>query len=193
MNGLRVVGLDLSLASPGAARIERSADGVWSTGTWSWPNKGKRADTLYARHRRIADLAAQIVPVWAERIVDLVVIEGPAPATRGASTWDRAGLWWRVMGTLIDGSIPVVQVAPTMRAKWASGSGRGDKAAVGAAIARMWPAAELSDSDRADALALASIGVQLLCSPSELPFTVPAYRVASVSALKIQRGGGAAA
>lgn len=193
MSALRVVGLDLSLASPGAARIERSDLGPWSTATWSWPNKGKRADTLHDRHRRIEHLAHQIRPVWAEQGVDLVVIEGPAPATRGASTWDRAGLWWEVLGRVLHADIPVVQVAPNTRAKWASGSGRGDKAAVGAAIARMWPAAELSDSDRADALALASMGVQLLCPPTELPFTVPAYRAASVSSLKIQRGGGAAA
>lgn len=193
MNGLRVVGLDLSLASPGAARVHRSPDGIWSSSTWSWPNKGRRADSLYERHHRIAHLAAQIVQVWSEQPIDLVVIEGPAPATRGASTWDRAGLWWRVMGDLVGGGMPIVQVAPSTRAKWASGSGRGDKAAVSAAIARMWPAAELSDSDRADALALASMGVQLLCAPAELPFPVPAYRAASVSALKIQRDGGAAA
>lgn len=188
-----MVGLDLSLASPGAALVHRTHDGNWSTATWSWPNKGKRADTLHDRHQRIVHLANAIRPTWAEQCVDLVAIEGPAPATRGASTWDRAGLWWEVLGRVLGADIPVVQVAPTTRAKWASGSGRGDKAAVGAAIARMWPAAELSDSDRADALALASMGVQLLCSPSELPFAVPAYRAASVTSLKIQRGGGAAA
>lgn len=65
VHGLRVVGLDLSLAGPGAARIERSPDGTWSTATWSWPNKGKRTDTLYDRHQRIGRIAAEIAPILA--------------------------------------------------------------------------------------------------------------------------------
>lgn len=188
VHGLRVVGLDLSLAGPGTARIEGGPDGTWSTATWSWPNKGKRTDTLYDRHQRIGRIAAEIAPILSEDPVDLVVIEGPSHGSVGGSAWDRAGLWWRVMASVLSFGLPVVQVAPKSRAKWATGSGNGDKAAVSAAVARMWPDAELSDSDRADALALASIGLQLLRRPEELPFAVTAYRADTVKPLQIHRG-----
>lgn len=152
---MSIVGIDLSLTSTGLARINPTG----SAYTWHITSTGKRGDTLHDRADRINRLASWILADIDDD--DQVIIEAPSHGQPGGSTWDRAGLWWTIVGALHRRDIPVCMVSPTTRAKWASGSGRGDKAAVAVAMSRLFPDVELSNSDEADALALAHIGAVL--------------------------------
>lgn len=151
-----VVGIDPSLASTGVAILY--PDG--RKATHHITSTGKRADTLADRRQRIRGIREQLSE-WIGSC-DLVVIEGPSHGSRGGSPWDRAGLWWALIDIPLAMGGPVVQVAPSTRAKWAAGSGRADKAAVAAAMQRRCPEVELTNSDEADALAFACMGGQYL-------------------------------
>ena len=151
----RVVGIDLSLASTGLAVYY--PDGRAAVD--SIKTVGKRGDSLADRAARIA-LIADTVMLW-PGTTDLIVVEAPSFGAAGGSTWDRAGLWWEVVGRSVR-LARVATVNPTTRAKWAAGSGRSDKAAVAAAIARRMPNVDLANSDESDALALALMGAQWL-------------------------------
>ena len=126
-NFARVVAIDASLASTGVA--VHYPDGRIVTGTIA--TKGKRGDTLAERSHRIGFILGQLNNYWGT--ADLVVIEGPAGAAPGGSTWDRAGLWWGIVNRILI-HCPVAVVAPPTRAKWATGNSRSDKAAVAVAI-----------------------------------------------------------
>lgn len=152
----RVVGIDPSLASTGIAVIYPN-DAVITTDTIA--TKGTRADTLIDRHKRIRHIIEKVSTFWGA--ADLIVIEGPAGAAPGGSTWDRAGLWWAIVSRVMT-YCPVAVVGPTTRAKWAAGHGRADKGAVAAAMTRRAPDVTLATSDEADALALAWMGAQKL-------------------------------
>ena len=151
----RIVGLDMSLASTGIA--VHYPDGRLTTATIA--SKGKRDDNLAERRNRIHGIVEKVVEYYGT--TDLIVIEGPAGVAPGGSTWDRAGLWWAVVSR-VGKYCPVAVVGPTTRAKWATGNGRADKAAVAVAMARRAPDVELANSDEADALALAWMGAQRL-------------------------------
>jgi crossover junction endodeoxyribonuclease RuvC len=153
MSPLRVIGIDPSLTATGLATITNG-----QAHTHTITSTGKKTDTLTDRDTRLAHIVEEITSNlgWC----DLVVIEGPAIARNTGSTWDRAGLWWRIVHRLHGRDIPVAICPPTVRAKWAAGRGNADKAAVAVAVARLWPAVELDDDNQADALALATIGAQ---------------------------------
>jgi Holliday junction resolvasome RuvABC endonuclease subunit len=152
----RVVGIDPSLTSTGVAVVWRGVQGTLAA---TIATKGKRADTLVDRRNRIGHIVEKLGEYWGS--ADLVVVEGPAGATPGGSTWDRAGLWWAIVHSVMD-YCSVAVVSPTTRAKWATGNGRADKAAVAVAMSRRAPDVDLSTSDEADALALAWMGAQWL-------------------------------
>lgn len=151
----RIIAIDLSLTSTGMATIY--PDGKMATGTIT--TKGKRGETITERCARIRYITGE-VGFWLAT-TSLIVIEGPAGAVAGGSTWDRAGLWWAVVDRAMRLG-PVAVVSPPTRARWATGNGRADKAAVAVAIARRAPDVDLSNSDEADALALAWMGAQWL-------------------------------
>lgn len=153
-----IYGIDLSMVSTGVARIR--TDLIVTTNTIG--SVGKRADELSTRSRRITNLADEIVrPVISDEAV-LVVIESPSYGSTGASSWDRAGLWWLVVTKLNAHNIAVALCAPATRAKYATGSGQADKAAVAAAASKLFPDTEIGNSDEADALILAHIGASYL-------------------------------
>lgn len=177
-----VVGIDPGLTSPGAARLVRpSGSGQWLPETWSIKTDGHIDDTLVERKHRLASISAAVLEFCLP--CDFVVIEAPSYGSRGGSAWDRAHLWWRIVERLIGREVPVVGVAPTSRALWATGSGRSDKAAVSTAVGRMWPTAEIRNSDEADALALASIGLQILGERG--PFEITAYRTRALAKVEV--------
>jgi Holliday junction resolvasome RuvABC endonuclease subunit len=149
---MTALGIDLSLTSTGLARIYEDGRAY----TWSRTSTGKRGDMLTQRVTRIRRLTMDIDNDTYD--TDRVVIEAPSYGSRGGSTWDRAGLWWALIQLLVSRDLPVSLCAPATRAKWAAGTGRADKAAVAAAMARLFPNVEISNSDEADALALAHIG-----------------------------------
>lgn len=155
-----VIGIDASLASTGLATVHR--DGELFTRTVT--TKGKRDDSISERAARLRDIVESVRShLVGGHVVGLglVVIEAPAGVAPGGSTWDRAGLWWHIVQIALTLG-PVAAVSPTTRAKWAAGSGRADKAAVAAAMARRAPRVDIHNSDEADALALAWMGAQHL-------------------------------
>lgn len=155
----RVAGLDISLTGTGIATLG---------GTTRVPTKGRRKDTLLERNARMRHITATVLEEVGA--VDLACIEGPVGyATPGGSTWDRGGLWWRIVAALLERDIPVAVISPTARAKYATGSGASRKTAVLEA-ARSRYGAILESDDEADALVLRAMGLHWLEQPlAEVP------------------------
>ena len=152
---MEVTGVDPSLTSTGVALV---SGGIVTAGVVT--SKGKRDDTLPMRVDRLTALVDGVMP-WV-RPGGLVVIEGPSFGSVGGSAWDRAGLWHRLVHAFHEIGCEVAVVAPGTRAKWATGSGKSDKAAVAVAVSRLAPDVELVSSDAADAVVMALIGAQAL-------------------------------
>jgi Holliday junction resolvasome RuvABC endonuclease subunit len=155
----RVAGLDISLTGTGIATLG---------GTTRVPTKGRRKDTLLERNARMKHITTRVLEEVGT--VDLACIEGPVGfATPGGSTWDRGGLWWRIVAALLERDIPVAVISPTARAKYATGSGASRKTAVLEA-ARHRYGAILETDDEADALILRAMGLHWLEQPlAEVP------------------------
>ncbi|MDX2763360.1 hypothetical protein PV729_45500 [Streptomyces europaeiscabiei] len=155
----RVAGLDISLTGTGIATLG---------GTARVPTKGRRKDTILERHNRMKHIATRVLEEVGT--VDLACVEGPVGyATPGGSTWDRGGLWWRIVGALLERDIPVAIISPTARAKYATGNGGSRKTAVLEA-ARSRYGAILESDDEADALILRAMGLHWLEHPlAEVP------------------------
>lgn len=152
----RVAGLDLSLTSSGIGIITQRTDGTCIAAATTLTSRGKRADGLPERATRIETLAEEIDRAVGP--VALAVVEAPLPTTKGGSPADRHYVWWLVVSRLLKRGVPVAIAAPASRAKFATGSGRADKAAVSAAVCRLWPDLAIANSDEADAVALAHAG-----------------------------------
>lgn len=165
-----VIGIDPSLTATGLAIIRGD-----QIATATITTTGKRGDTIHQRSDRITTITKQVTTqikldliTWP---VSLVVIEGPSYASVGGSQWDRAALWHSIIRATREW--PTAIVAPATRARWVTGNGRADKAAVAATIARLCPDTQLRNSDEADALALALIGAHAL---GQRPDLDTAYR-----------------
>ncbi|GHA95195.1 hypothetical protein GCM10010330_56680 [Streptomyces tendae] len=155
----RVAGLDISLTGTGVATLG---------GTTRVPTTGRRKDTIVQRNARMKHITDTVLTEVGH--VDLACVEGPvAYTTPGGSTWDRGGLWWRIVSALLERDIPVAVVSPTARAKYATGSGASRKAAVLESAQRRYGAILESD-DEADALILRAMGMEWLGTPlAEVP------------------------
>lgn len=167
---MRVLGIDPSLTSTGVGCIYTGSNRAGGLNAVtirveSTPPKRAKGDksptTVGERNGRLRAICDGVVQET--RDVALAVIEGPSYASAGAGTWDRAGLWWRIVGRLQAADVPVVVVPPKTRALWATGSGAAGKSPIAVHLSRMWPDVEpgISD-DEWDALALASMGAQHL-------------------------------
>lgn len=148
----RVAGLIVSLPATRLAIITRRVNGVCIATTSSITGNGLRADTLTERNERILTLRNEIL--YAVALAELVVTQDPGVGPRGASAPDRHGLWWAVVGTLLNHpeglAVPVAVFAPTARPQ----SPATDLAGV---ITPLWPEARLSAPQEAAALALAHL------------------------------------
>lgn len=160
-----MVGIDPSLTAAGIAEIRHPSTihppnrpKTLSVGT-----RGRSGATLEQRATRIREQARRII-AETPRDARLVVLEALPPQIPGAHGLhaERAALWWQIAGTFIRHGVPVAEVAPTTLKKWATGSGRADKAQVVAAMRHLWPLNRIRDDNEADALALASMGAQHL-------------------------------
>lgn len=160
----RVVGLDLSLTSTGLAATG-TTNGIPYAAVDRITTK-PTGDNIRARTARLNHIV-DAVHGWVAADTDLVVIEGPALATRSAHTHDRSGLWWLVINRLIANDHPVVIVPPSSRAKYATGKGNAAKDAVLAAVVRRYPDTDVTGNDEADALILAAMGARALGHPIE--------------------------
>lgn len=194
-----VVGLDLSLTSTGTARIEIEHDDaghivaqIGSVGTIA--SKGKRADTLVDRSRRLSVLATKIVESCIG--ADLVVIEGPAFSRSNPGMHDRSGLWWLVVDMLrtdsyVGAVVDIVEVSPTSRAKYATGKGNAGKDGVLAAVVRRYAEFLVMGNDEADAVVLAAMGARSLGLPIDEVPAVNRSAMDKVSWVARARGGAA--
>lgn len=161
-----VVGLDLSLTATGIA----TPDGVRTLGS-----KGKAGATLLQRSARLHDLAMDIGSavdtvraglglLSSERT--LVVVEAPAFSRTTGHQHDRSGLWWLVVDELCGSAlVDVVEVAPSARARYATGKGNAGKDEVLAAVVRRYPDVLVSNNNEADALVLRAMGCDWLGQP----------------------------
>lgn len=151
---MRVVGIDLSLTATGLASIETIAD-VAAVTTKVVKTKVDTG-TLHSRHNRLETIASAVVQF--SKAADLAVLESPSYSSGGRGTWDRAGLWWWVVSVLMLTGVPVAQVSPKSRAKFATNNGNAGKGATAVAIGRLWPDVQLQDDNDSDALVLATMG-----------------------------------
>lgn len=175
---MRVVGLDVSLTSTGVATIV-AVDRIVVRRVAS---KGSKDASLDARSRRLDILRRTLCQVAAG--ADLVVIEGPSfGQTRQGGQHDRAGLWWLVVGRLVEShGITVVEVPPACVKKYATGKGNASKDQVLAAVVRRYPDVDVSGNDEADALVLAAMGARHLGHPIE--DTLPLVNLAALAGVR---------
>lgn len=163
-----VVGLDLSLTNTGIALVSSSGRAVCSRVA----SAGKRADSLAQRRRRLRELRDGVLTYVG--LPDLVVVERQIGQSTG-STHDRSGLWWDVVGRLLDREVPVVEVVPQHVKIYIVGKGSGlgtSKSEVtAAAVKRYGGLVEIADDNEADALGLADMGARWLGWP--LPVEIP--------------------
>jgi crossover junction endodeoxyribonuclease RuvC len=179
---IKVVGLDLSLTSTGVAVATQ--DGAITDRIISKPTPKA---TLADRAVRIGLITARVVDFV--RGADLVVIESPTYATSTGSQHDRSGLWWLVVNRLIAGTMPVVEISPTTRCRYATGRGNASKDDVLSAVIRRYPHVDVNGNDEADSLVLAAMGARHLGHPLEtatggvLPREMPRTHLAAMDAV----------
>jgi hypothetical protein len=155
-------------------------------------SKGEQADSLEQRFNRQSMISNHILDfalgpgelrqgAHDSESADLVVIETLFnSATFAGSLIDRAGLWWRIVGSLLAWDIPVVHATPGQGKMFITSAGNADKGAMAMYASKVWaqwePTTRKNANDEADALALASIGLALVTPPSMWPFDETQYR-----------------
>lgn len=112
------MGLDLSLSSTGwSVQESRGAIIPKSKGT-----------------QRLVDISAQIMELVRFHKVNAVVIEGYAFAARSGQAFSIGELGGVVRYVLCSSNIPFAEIAPTARAKFATGKGNSSKSEVVSAV-----------------------------------------------------------
>lgn len=145
--------------------------------------KGNLPPTLLQRHERFAKLSAGIIRwVVQDERPALVAIEQPAYSKTMGSMHDRSGLWWMIVQRLLFMEIPVIEISPSKRAKYATGRGIVDKDVVMAAVVRRYPQYEITNNNEADALVLAMMAARLLGRPLDDP---PKTHLAAMDGLEV--------
>lgn len=199
---MKVVGLDISLASTGVAIIDDTAiETIRTTRVLSEPVK--RADgqspTLDQRSERIIRICERVhqliggVPYGIRgipRYPELVVVEGPSYGSpHGAHEigWN----WGSIVDMCRAAGIPVVEVSPPQVKQYATGSGatsgrnKVTKEMVIAAVQANYGDAgtAIRQNDEADALVLAAIGARYLGRPIE-GHPLPAANLAALKKIR---------
>lgn len=146
------VGLDPSLTCTGVAIA--SGDDVITRRVVS-PNIGK---SLLARRNRIRRAVAGILAPIPAR-VDVTVIEVPHSRQQFGAQNERIALYWILVDQLLARG-PVVEVAPSQRAKLATGSGKGTKDQVLEVTRAAYPDVQIPDDNVGDAVALMWAGAR---------------------------------
>ena len=159
-----IVGLDLSLASTGIARLR--------------PGHPAEVATLRPAPRSGHPRLRWLLNSIGTKAIDatVVVIEGPSYGSTTGLQHERAGLWWLVAHQLWKTQIPYFAVTPSQLKKYAAGTGNASKDAVLAAVIRRYGDIPVSDNNQADALVLAAMAADYYgCPIATVPQT---HRVA---------------
>lgn len=116
---------------------------------------------------------------------ELIVVESPSLGSRSSNLDQLWGLYWIVLARLSLTRIPIVTVAPNVRAKYATGDGHAAKVSV---VSSMVSGYELSfdDDNEVDATVLAVMGMRALGAALEQQITT-AQQQAMSSVLWPQR------
>lgn len=193
---MKVVGIDLSLTGTGLATIEGAPALILGDGPPAFDvtshvvtSKGKQDDGLESRFNRQSTISSGVLEYtlggsYTHELVDrpnLVVIESLFNSGQvGGSLIDRAGLWWRIVGTLLAFDVTVVTASPAQAKKFLTSAGNADKGAMAMYAVKLYPQWTPSTSknanDEADGVALASIGMGLVNSDTDWPFPNTDYR-----------------
>ena len=167
---LAIVGLDLSLASTGIARIGEK--------TWA----DRIVPKTLTGHKRMAHILARVEELVSD--AGLVVVEGPSFGSganaRQSGHHERGGLWWLITHHLWLADKPVAVVPPATLKRYATGKGNATKDAVLAAAIRRYRDVDFDGNDQADALILAAMGADHLGQPIA---TVPALQRGALTAV----------
>ena len=149
-----IIGLDISLSSPGWCRIDTETKAV----TFDTLNYSKLQGM-----ERIATAAKDLVELC--RPADLVVTEGLSMGLpmgkngpfvpQGRS--DLIGLTYILRLWLWKAKRITLLIPPTTLKKWTTGSGKSDKSLMIREVTRRW-GVEVADDNQADAVALAEFG-----------------------------------
>jgi len=178
-----VVGVDLSLTSTGIARITDNNDPELAV----YGREGISTLPLYERLDAVSRLAGTlqtlIFPEEALVAPALVVIERMEVSRAYGGLVERAWLWQQVVSWLWFGQgIPVAEVTPASRMRYATGKGAASKSAVVDAVARRLPMFETKGDDNlADAAILCAMGRDYLGEPLA---AMPATHRAALDAVK---------
>lgn len=176
-----VIGLDPSLTNTGIA-VLRDGQPLTLTSTGLGGHDGA---SHLDRSRRVRAVCRAVMTevgrILDRHVIDLVAIEdvlshGPMLP----SAIDRHGLWHGLLGALDARKLPVVVINPMTAKKWATGSGRADKAMVLTEVRKWWPG-QVRNHDQADAAVHAAIGAFHLGDP--MPFPVKARHHAGLEAV----------
>lgn len=184
-----ILGIDPSLTGTGFARLHLDVNG-WHGVTWTDGRDGKRNESLIQRDDRIDTIADNLrLESWN---LTYAGIEEPAYAAPGGSSWDRAGLWWRLAHKVLAYDVPLIQVNNKLVQKFAVGHAHSkknpvDKADVAMAVAKMWPDVDIRGNNAADALVIASIVAAVAGLP--VPFPMYQYRSDVVAGLRLPEEG----
>jgi len=169
---LYVIGIDPALSRTGVGIIERVGDScrarthVVATALIE--------DSILARHCRITAVGNGVDSLIPRHPAQLALIEAPALDADHGNAWDRAAVWWWIVGVLLRRDIPVATVAPTTLKKWATGRGGSpknpvEKRHIVAAMHSMWPGLACTKSElrhnECDALSAATMCAQFLRWP----------------------------
>lgn len=171
----KFAGIDPSLTGTGVVTFD-TGTGIKKIASFSSSPSG---DSVIGKHSRLTDMSNRIVGSVVEGgFPVLVAIEGPAFSSNTGKAWDRAGLWWYVVDRLIHHKIPVLEVPPTVRAKYGSGSGRAGKDEVLLATSRTYPDFDIKNNNDADALLLCAFAARLAGHPFD--GSLPKLRLAAL-------------
>lgn len=181
-----VVGVDSALSRTGIALIERTPDGCRArTAVVATDNEGPWVADRYRRVARVVAGARCRLGTGPQ----LALIEAPALAADYGDAWDRAAVWFGIVGALIDRGAVVAQVTPMTLKKWVIGHGGSPKRPVEkrhivAAMHAMWPGVPCTTSElrhhECEALAMAHMCAQHL----GWPVPVRAHHGASLAVVK---------
>jgi crossover junction endodeoxyribonuclease RuvC len=171
-----VVGLDLSLTNAGVVVIDTDPFSITESLHSSKPGKrvtvdsvanGRKSKAFYPvtdRAERLMMLTDSILGVLPP-VIDLAVVEAPSFASIGGFTHERSGLYWMIMTQLVQ-HCEIAEVAPRVRALYATGKGNADKMSVVEATVKRHRL-NFTNDNLIDAFVLASMGLRSLDHPIE--------------------------